>query len=150
MNDVTRAAAAIIVDPEGRVLLALQNYGQHRWGLPGNHVNGTDAPDAAVVREVLCETGLETRVVDLVGLYHLTGGDLPDLLTYVFRCEVMHGEAVVNQPGRIQHLSWCAPTEVPSPATVTACAALSDAAAGRAGVIRHLNREALVPVATAS
>ena len=145
MTDVTRATAAIIGDSEGRVLLVQLNHGQRRWGLPGAHVESEDLPTTAVVREVRCETGLETRVVDLVGLYHLTGGDeedLPDLLTYVFRCEVVEGEAVLNQHhnGRLCHLGWHQPEALPKPATATAAAVLADVAAGRSGVVRHVMR----------
>jgi 8-oxo-dGTP diphosphatase len=146
MDDVHRATAAIIGDTEGRVLLVLQRYGQRRWGLPGARIEPRDLPSRAVVREVRRETGLETRVVDLVGLYHLHGGldgdseDLPDLITYAFRCEVVGGEAVLNGKGRISQLGWHAPEAVPRPATATACAALADAAAGRSGVVRDLAR----------
>jgi ADP-ribose pyrophosphatase YjhB (NUDIX family) len=123
-----------------------QTNGQRRWGLPGAHIDPVDLPTAAVVREVRRETGLETRVVDLVGLYHLTGGldgddeVLPDLITYCFRCEVVSGEAVLNGQGRICHLGWHPTHDVPKPATTTATAAVADAAAGRSGVVRHLAR----------
>jgi 8-oxo-dGTP diphosphatase len=146
MNHVTRTAAAVIGDAEGRVLLVQHTNGQRRWGLPGAHIEPTDLPTEAVVREVRRETGLETRVVDMVGLYHLTGGldgddeVLPDLLTYAFRCEVVEGEPVLNGRGRICHLGWHQPDSVPRPATITAAAAVADAAAGRSGVIRHLAR----------
>ena len=155
MDLVTRATAAVIGDAEGRVLLALQSYGQCRWGLPGTHIEPTDIPSEAIVREVRRETGLETQIVDLVGLYHLTGGldgdeeVLPDLLTYTFRCEVLGGtEPVLNGKGRIRQLGWHLPLALPSPTTTTASAVLVDAAAGRSGVVRHLARRA-VPVGAA-
>jgi 8-oxo-dGTP diphosphatase len=146
MNHVTRAAAAIIGDAEGRFLLAQQMSGQRRWGLPGAHIEPADLPSAAVVREIRRETGLEAKVVDLVGLYHLTGelvGDdemLPDLITYAFRCEVVTGEVVLNGQGRISHLGWHPARDIPRPVTATACAAVEDAAAGRSGVVRHIIR----------
>jgi 8-oxo-dGTP diphosphatase len=146
MNHVTRAAAAIIGDAEGRVLLVQQTSGQRWWGLPGAHIDPADLPTEAVIREIRRETGLETKVVDLVGLYHLTGGldgddeVLPDLITYAFRCEVVTGEAVLNGQGRICHLSWHSPQYVPQPVTTTATAAVADAAAGLSGVVRHLAR----------
>lgn len=139
MNDLARAVAAIVTDPGGRVLLVLQNYGQYRWCLPGDRV-GAEAPDAAVCRQVHDETGIETRVVDLVGLYHLPGGavELPDLLTYVFRLQPVRGEPAVRWPARTSRLGWHPPNRVPTPATALTCAALGDAAAGRSGVVRHL------------
>jgi hypothetical protein len=147
MNDVTRATAGVIGDPEGRVLLVQQNHGHRPWGLPGAHIHPAVLPDEAIVREIRRETGLETEVVGLLGLYHLTGGvdeleELPDLLTYVFHCQVVSGEPVLNQcqQGRIGHLGWHTPGQAPSPATVTAGAVLDDLHAGRVGVVQHLKR----------
>lgn len=146
MTDLTRAAAAVICDPEGRVLLVRQNSGLRRWGLPGDHLGTGELPAEAVVREVRRETGMETRVVDLLGLYHLTGpldGDeeeLPDLLTYAFRCEPVTGEPVLNGRGRIDDLGWYGPGEVPEAVTATARAAVQDCGAARSGVVRDLTR----------
>lgn len=146
MGDVTRAAAAVLCDAEGRVLLARQDSGQHRWGLPGAHIGPDDLPVDAVVREVRRETGMEVRVVDLLGLYHLTGRlsgdgeDLPDLLTYAFRCELVSGEPVLNGRGRIDDLGWYAADGPPAAVTATAAAALGDCAANRSGVVTDLTR----------
>lgn len=148
MGDVTRTAAAVICDPEGRTLLARQDSGQHRWGLPGARIGPDVLPVDAVVREVRRETGMEVRVVDLVGLYHLTGRlsedgeDLPDLLTYAFRCTVVTGEPVLNGMGRIDELGWYDPAGLPAVVTATAVAALVDCAAGRSGVVTDLTRTA--------
>lgn len=145
MLSVTRAAAAVISDSEGRVLLIRQNHGHKQWALPGAHVEAVDVPTDAIVREIRQETGLETQVQSLVGLYHLAGGtdeELPDLLTYAFQCRMVGGEAVLNQSqqGRIGQLAWHAPQEPPEPATATAGAVLADVAAGRVGVVRRLSR----------
>src|SRR5215207_1486699 len=150
MRDVTRAAAAVICDPEGRVLLVQQSSGRRCWGLPGAPLGPRDLPVDAIVREVRRETGMETRVVDLLGLYHLTGAlagddeELPDVLTYAFRCEPVSGEPVLNGRGRICDLGWYAPLAPPDAVTATAQAALEDCGAGRAGVVRDLVRYAAV------
>jgi 8-oxo-dGTP diphosphatase len=147
MKDVTRAAAAVICDSEGRVLLVQQSSGRRRWGLPGSHIRPRELPVDAVVREVRRETGMEARIVDLLGLYHLSGrldGDeeeLPDVLTYAFRCEPLAGEPVLNGKGRICQLGWYGPDDAPEPVTVTARAAMTDCGAGRSGVVRDLTRE---------
>ncbi len=146
MNQVVRAAAALLTDGHHRVLLVQQNYGQRRWGLPGAGIQPGDLPVRAVVREVRKETALEIEVVDLVGLYHLSGHDssgedgLPDLLTYVFGCTLQSGEPVLNETGRIARLGWYDLEDVPTPATATALAAVRDAAAGRSGVVGELSR----------
>jgi 8-oxo-dGTP diphosphatase len=148
MRDVTRAAAAVICDSEGRVLLVQQSSGRRRWGLPGAHIGPRDLPVNAIVREVRRETGMEIRVVDLLGLYHLTGAlagddeELPDVLTYAFRCELVSGEPVLNGRGRICDLGWYEPLALPDAVTTTAQAALQDCGGGRSGVVRDLSRTA--------
>jgi len=153
MGHVTRAAAAVLCDAEGRVLLVRKADARHRWGLPGAHIDPSQAPAHAVVRELRRETGIEARVVDLLGLYllcgHLRGDeeDLPDLLTYAFRCELVSGEPVLNGRGRILGLGWYSPLALPNPVTATAQAAVADCGAGRSGVVRDLRRSRAAAVA---
>ena len=136
------AAAAVIHDPSGRVLLIRQNYGQRRWGLPGGRINTGETPVHAVIREVRMETGLETEVVDMVGLYHLCGGDngLPEQITYAFRCKVIGGEASVNLPSKVAQVGWHEPSALPSPTTPSVPIVVADSAAGRSGVVRDVVR----------
>jgi 8-oxo-dGTP pyrophosphatase MutT (NUDIX family) len=147
MGDVTRAAAAVLCDGEGRALLVRQVGGQHRWGLPGGHIEPRDLPGTAALRELRRETSLEARIVDLIGLYTLCGQlpgdeeDLPDLMTYAFRCELITGEPVLNGIGRIDDLGWYDAATLPGMVTVTATAALQDCAGSRSGVVRTLTRD---------
>ena len=128
MGEVIRAAAAVLCDPEGRALLVHQSGGQHRWGLRR-------------------ESAVEARIVDLIGLYSLGGQrpgdeeDLPDLMTYAFRCELVTGEPVLNGVGRIDDLGWYDASGLPVMVTATATAALEDCAGSRSGVVRTLTRE---------
>ncbi|PZS31546.1 MAG: ADP-ribose pyrophosphatase [Pseudonocardiales bacterium] len=143
-NGLVTAAAGLIHDGAGRVLLIQQNYGRRRWGLPGGRVNSGETPVHAVIREVRMETGLETAVIDLVGLYHLCGGDdgLPEQLTYAFRCEVVGGEASVNLPSKVAHVGWYDPRTLPSPTTPSVPIVVPDSASGRSGVVRDIVRAA--------
>ena len=143
-NGLLTVAAAVIHDPAGRVLLIRQNYGKQRWGLPGGRINAGETPVHAVIREIRVETGLETQVVDLVGLYHLCGGaeTLPDQLTYAFRCEVVGGEAVGNLPSKVAALGWHDPDQLPSPTTPSVISVVADSAAGHSGVVKDVVRPA--------
>lgn len=145
MKGLTSAVGAVVTDPAGRVLLCQQCHGHRLWGLPGGRIRPGESPVAAVVRDVREETGMETEILDLIGIYQLTGdgcgSEVPDLLMYVFRARVIGGEASVNAPGRIARLSWHDPDDLPEPMTVTARHAVADAAAGRSGVLRVLQRD---------
>ncbi len=144
MSLLTSAVAAVIRDPAGHLLLCQQSGGHRLWGLPGGHIRNGESPIHAVIRDIREETGAETEVVDLVGIYQLTGdtcgADLPDVLMYVFRGRVEQAELVVNAPGRICRLAWHDPDALPHPMTATARAAVADVLAGSSGVLRQVHR----------
>lgn len=142
--EVTSAVAAIIEDAAGRVLLCQQAGGHQLWGLPGGRVRAAESPVHAAVRDILEETGLAAEIVELVGMYEVTGDGcgeaMPDLFVHVFRGRLEGGPAV-NAPGRISRLAWHDPAALPEPLTATTRTAIADAAAGRAGVIRQIKRD---------
>lgn len=144
MSHLTSAVAAVITDPSGRVLLCQQSQGHRLWGLPGGTIRHGESPVRAAIRDIREETGMETDVVDLVGIYQLTGdgcgADLPDVLMHVFRVRVEAGDATVNS-GKICRLSWQDPAALPQPMTATTRIALADAIAGRSGVLREVVRD---------
>lgn len=145
MSHLTSAVAAIITDPSGRVLLCQQSQGHRFWGLPGGRIRPGESQMQATVRDIRQETGMETEIIDLVGIYQLTGDgcgtDLPDVLVHVFRARAEAGDATVNAPGRICRLSWQDPSVLPRPMTATTRIALADALAGRSGVLREVLRD---------
>jgi 8-oxo-dGTP diphosphatase len=146
MSSLTSAVGAVVTDPAGRVLLCQQRQGHQLWSLPGGRIRPGESPVEAAIRDIREETGVETQIVDLIGLYQLTGDsedaageDLPDVLMHVFRGHCA-GEATVNAPGRISRLSWHDPAALPEPVTATTRTAVDDAAAGRSGVLRTIHR----------
>jgi 8-oxo-dGTP diphosphatase len=145
MSSIESAVAAVIQDPAGRVLMCQQSQGHRLWGLPGGTIRHGESPLHAAVRDVRQETGTDVEIVDLLGMYQLTGDgcgeDLPDVLVYVFRAN-LNGEVTLNAPGRIRRLAWHDPRELPSPVTATTATALGDIAAGRSGVLRVVERNA--------
>jgi ADP-ribose pyrophosphatase YjhB (NUDIX family) len=146
MSSLTYAVGAVVTDPAGRVLLCQQSHGHQLWSLPGGRIRPDESLVQAVIRDVREQTGIETEIVDLVGIYQLTGDtcgeDLPDLLMHVFRGRWHGGEATLNAPGRISRLSWHDPAELPEPVTPTTRVAVQDATAGRSGVLGVVQRDA--------
>ncbi|MET7424165.1 NUDIX hydrolase [Dactylosporangium sp. NPDC005555] len=143
--EVSSAVAAIIEDAAGRVLLCQQAGGHRLWGLPGGRVRAAESPVHAAVRDIFSETGLQARIVELVGLYEVTGDGcgeaMPDLSVHVFRGRLDAGGPALNAPGRISRLAWHDPAALPEPLTATTRTAIADAAAGRAGVVRQITRD---------
>jgi 8-oxo-dGTP diphosphatase len=142
MSLLTSAVAAVIRDPAGHVLLCQQSGGHRLWGLPGGSIRADESPIHAAVRDIREETGAETEIVDLVGIYQLTGGGLPTVEVYVFRGQVADADLVLNAPGRICALTWHEPDILPARLTATGRAAIADALAGRSGVLREVFRAA--------
>jgi 8-oxo-dGTP diphosphatase len=133
VNAVTlQAAAGVIFDDDGRVLLVKENYGRRRYGFPGGAVEPGEAPEDAVVRELKEETGVEVAVDHLVGLYRLADG-VPMLL---FRCRIVAGTAAVPDTDEIAEVGWCKIDDLPAPVTNLLHHALPDALAGGRGVVR--------------
>jgi 8-oxo-dGTP diphosphatase len=143
---VIRAVTAVIEDASGRVLLCQQQGGHRKWGLPGGKIRSLESPLHAAVREIRAETGAESELIDLVGLYTLTGtscgDDVPDLVVHVFRARLTSEEAAVNAPGRICRLAWSDRDALPEPLTATTRMAIIDACAGHSGVLRQVQRDA--------
>jgi len=142
MNLLNSAVAAVITDPAGRVLLCQQAQGHRWWGLPGGKVHPEESPLHAAVRDICEEVGASVTLVDLVGLYQLTSDndDLHDVHVHVFRAR-LDGEVTVNSP-RICHLSWHDADDLPAPMTPVSRQALTDAVAGRSGILRIVQRDA--------
>jgi 8-oxo-dGTP diphosphatase len=59
------AVGAVVLDPRGRVLLVRRGRppGAGDWSLPGGHVEPGESLEAAIVREVMEETAVRTRIV---------------------------------------------------------------------------------------
>lgn len=67
--DTRLAAYVVVVDDDGRVLLALWNEASRpRWTLPGGGVDLEETPEEGAVREAREETGYDVVLDRLLGL----------------------------------------------------------------------------------
>ncbi len=115
------AADAVVFDHAGRILL------QHRadfnvWGLPGGSIEAGETLVDAVCREVKEESGLEVKVVRLIGAYsepeytttRYPDGNVVHYVSLTFECRV-RGGALRPQRGESNAVRFFDPNGLPEP-----------------------------------
>jgi 8-oxo-dGTP diphosphatase len=100
-------AAATLIDDQGRVLLAQRPAGKAMaglWEFPGGKVDAGELPEAALVRELREELGIETSPGCLLPLTFASHAYADfHLLMPVFACRIWQG---TPQPREGQVLVW--------------------------------------------
>lgn len=88
------SVAAVILDPDGRVLLQEKSGGEG-WSLPAGAIEPGETPAEAVIREVMEETGFPVSVDAVLGVfggkefrYTYPNGDEVEYVVTLFRCRI--------------------------------------------------------------
>ena len=91
------SAAALITDPEGRVLLVKPNYREH-WTLPGGILEDGEPPHVGCGREVAEELGLDVTPGPLLTIgWTAPAGPRPrPIVHFVFDGGVLDGHAPIR------------------------------------------------------
>ena len=111
--DLLLVSAVALVDPDGRVLLAQRPAGKAMaglWEFPGGKVDPGETPEAALVRELREELGIDTWescLAPLTFASHAYEGF--HLLMPLFACRKWAGQPV---PREGQVLKWVRPAEM--------------------------------------
>jgi 8-oxo-dGTP pyrophosphatase MutT (NUDIX family) len=111
------AAAAVIRDAEGRILLQQQH--DETWSLPAGAVEPGESPSAAVVREVAEETGLVVRAATILAVLggehcrvRYANRDEVEYVVTVFACTVIGG-ALITSNDETKRLEYFAVSKMP-------------------------------------
>lgn len=106
-------AAVALIDPDGRVLLAQRPEGKAMaglWEFPGGKVEPGETPEAALIRELQEELGIDTWASCLAPLCFASHGyDDFHLLMPLFACRKWAG---IVTPREGQRLAWALPSEM--------------------------------------
>jgi ADP-ribose pyrophosphatase YjhB (NUDIX family) len=72
---IVPCVGAVVHDASGRLLLIQRGHDPHRglWSLPGGRIEPGESPEAALVREVREETGLDVVPGRMVGHVSISG-----------------------------------------------------------------------------
>ena len=105
--------AVALVDSEGRVLLQQRPPGRHMeglWEFPGGKIDAGELPEAALIRELREELGIETEAACLAPATFASAG-LGDrhLLLLLYVCRKWRG---TPQPLHATELKWVRPNQM--------------------------------------
>ena len=97
-------AAAVIFDPNGRVLLVRHSYGQRGWELPGGGRQPKESLQQAVLREIREELGVEALTAELRAVYYEPKFDQHH---FAFLCQLPDGsDPKVNSAEILECAYW--------------------------------------------
>lgn len=103
---IVLVAAAALVDPDGRVLVAQRPVGKHlagTWEFPGGKVEAGEPPELALVRELKEELGINTTASCLAPCGFASHAyDEFHLVLLLFACRKWHGRPVGQQSQAVQ------------------------------------------------
>ncbi len=106
-------AAAALIDFDGRVLIAERPAGRSMaglWEFPGGKVDEGETPEAALVRELREELGIDTRQSCLAPIAFASHAyEEFHLLMPLFACRTWQGTV---QPQEGQRLAWVLPARL--------------------------------------
>ena len=106
-------AAAALVDVDGRVLIAKRPAGKSMaglWEFPGGKVGPGETPEAALIRELMEELGIDTRESCLAPI-GFASHDYDDfhLVMPLYACRVWKGRAEAREH---DELAWVRPQKL--------------------------------------
>jgi 8-oxo-dGTP diphosphatase len=110
---IVLVAAVALVDADGRVLLAERPAGKHLaglWEFPGGKVHAGETPEAALIRELVEELGIDVQASCLAPFTFASHG-YPDfhLLMPLYVCRKWSG---IVTPREGQRLKWVRPARL--------------------------------------
>lgn len=112
---VLLVVAVALIDRDGRVLLAERPAGKQMaglWEFPGGKVNPGEAPEAALIRELKEELGVDTEESCLAPLTFASHAYAAfHLLMPLYVCRVWKGQPTGLEG---QRLAWALPNEMRS------------------------------------
>ena len=115
-NSIKVAVSALIRDGRGRILM-IRRTDNGMYSIPGGGLEAGETVSEAVVREVEEETGIDVRVVDMIGVFsnpeHVIAyddGEVRQEFSICFTAEPIGGELRTSSESK--DVRWVAPEQL--------------------------------------
>jgi ADP-ribose pyrophosphatase YjhB (NUDIX family) len=116
-NSIVPAASAVVVDPDGRILLH-RRADNELWSIPGGGMEVGETIAETVVREVEEETGLKVQPERLVGIYtnprhvaEYNDGEVRQQFSICFACAIVSGQ-LLDRANESLEVGFYSPKEI--------------------------------------
>ena len=90
MQSTIQSVIGVVFSLDRQEVLLVEREDVPVWVLPGGGVEMGEAPEDAIIREILEETGFTVKIKRLVGLY-LPANKLSKV-TLLYECSILHGK----------------------------------------------------------
>jgi len=117
--------AAIVRDGQILLIKRLKPPEAGCWSLPGGKVDFLEPVADAVVREIREEIGVAIALERLLGVVEMVGLDDQHWVSPIYLAEAIGGEALNNEPDKLEAVAWVALDAPPLPLALAAQQALS-------------------------
>ena len=115
-NSVVPSTTAVVTDSEGRIAL-VRRADNGLWALPGGGMELGESIEDCAIREVKEETGLDVRIVKLVGVYtnphhviEYSDGEVRQQFSLCFATELLGG--TFGHDDESTGIAWVQPEEI--------------------------------------
>jgi ADP-ribose pyrophosphatase YjhB (NUDIX family) len=85
------------------------------WNLPGGKVDFLERVEAAVLREIREEVGVEIALGPLLGVTEMIGIDGQHWVSPIYRARIVSGEPHNREPDKIARIAWFSLDAPPAP-----------------------------------
>lgn len=125
---LTLGVRALVLDPDGKVLLVQHTY-VHGWYLPGGGVERGETAESAVVRELAEEAGVRALSRPRLVSFHSNEALHPGDHVLLYRVDAWE-PCASNAAGEIHAVGWFDPADLPQEATKATRRRIAEALGG--------------------
>ena len=106
MTDIS-VSMGIILDPEGRILIAkrsLKKYFGGLWEFPGGKKESNESPSDALIRELKEELSIEIKVLRVYQSYTYSDEEI-DIIFHPIHCSIVGDQLKNNEHEEVQYVT---------------------------------------------